>query len=119
MIFLSKHRVTFLNVLIILFSMNTMLAHSNCFVDFSAAEQDLSAQQNSHDSNMPCHTEDKSQIKESIKKDCCSVCSILVLTPDRAESTLVAQAVMIDIPLLSLTIRTLEIPFRPPISHLS
>jgi hypothetical protein len=96
-----------------------MLAHSNCFVDLYPAEQDSSAQVNMQDSNMPCHTDDSSQTEETIKKDCCSACSILVITPDRAESTIAAQAVMIDVPLLSLIARTLEIPFRPPINHLS
>ena len=117
--FLSKHRVSFLNVLTIVFMMNTMLAHSNCFVDVSPVEQDSSAQINMSDRAMPCHTQDNNQAEESIKKDCCSVCSVFVLIPDRVQPIIATHAVMIDVPVFSFIARTLEIPFRPPINHLS
>ena len=63
--------------------------------------------------------EDMDMEMQGMEKDCCSACSVLVLTTDTAVSIAAAHADMIDIPLISLIDRTLEIPFRPPIYHRS
>ncbi len=128
----STRRFILLNLLVTVFTLNAVLVHSACFMEITAAEQTSSAKM-----NMPCHTQENSQATinhpdmvmedlviegtemQGMEKDCCSACSVLVLTTDTAVSITAAHADMIDIPLVSLIDRTLEIPFRPPIYHRS
>lgn len=123
----STRRFILLNLLVTVFTLNAVLVHSACFMEITAPEQNSSTQ-----INMPCHTQDNSQTAindpdlvmedletQSIEKDCCSACSVLVLTTETAVPIAAAHADMIDIPLVSLIDRTLEIPFRPPIYHRS
>ncbi|MDG1818853.1 MAG: hypothetical protein P8H31_03380 [Porticoccaceae bacterium] len=133
----STRRFILLNLLVTVFTLNTVLVHSACFMEITAAEQTSSAKL-----NMPCHTQENSQTTindpdmvmedlviedlviedteiQGMEKDCCSACSVLVLTTDTAVPIAAAHADMIGIPLTSLIDRTLEIPFRPPIYHRS
>jgi hypothetical protein len=121
----SKSRFILLNVLVIVFTMNAVLAHSACFMDMASAEQNANVEMNMHNGNMPCHTQDSSQADgpgestESTKKECCSVCSVMVITVDSAKPFTATHTDKIDVTLDSSITRTLEIPFRPPINHLS
>lgn len=135
----STRRFILLNLLVTVFTLNAVLVHSACFMEITAVEQSSSTKM-----NMPCHTKENSQTAindpvlvieglvmedfvledmdmemQGMEKDCCSACSVLVLTTDTAVSIAAAHADMIDIPLISLIDRTLEIPFRPPIYHRS
>ena len=121
----SKSRFILLNVLVIVFTMNAVLAHSACFMDMAPAEQNANVEMNMDSSNMPCHTQDSSQADgpdqstESAKKECCSACSVIVITVDAVKPITATHTDKIHATLISFVTRTLEIPFRPPINHLS
>ena len=128
----STRRFILLNLLVTVFTLNAVLVHSACFMEITAVEHNSSA-----NVNMPCHTQENSKTTiddpdmvmedlviegtemQGMEKDCCSACSVLVLTTETAVPIAAAHADMIDIPLVSLIDRTLEIPFRPPIYHRS
>ena len=137
----SKHKSLLLNILVMVFLMNTSLAHSTCHMggDMSSGAMNDSmssdsnvAQSQQAMASMPCHEADGSETNSSEAKSqetgnssantlnqCCSDCSVISLPMDRLQPIPAHHAAITSIILIPSISRTIELLFRPPITALS
>jgi hypothetical protein len=118
----SKRRFIVLNLLMIVFTMNAVLAHSACFMGVAPAEQSPSAEIALQQGDMPCHQQnnpDSDNQEAPTPNQCCSACSIMHITVDTLNQVTEKHSQKVNIALISLITHTPEIPFRPPINSLS
>jgi len=113
-----------LNILVIVFTMNATLAHSTCVMS-SSTELSQATEQQQHSamqhSAMPCHEADSSDtttLDNTSLNQCCSDCSVFSLPMDAAKATPTAHPDISSTALTSTTSRSIELPFRPPITSL-
>ena len=124
----STTKLIALNILLIVFAMSPVLAHSACFmgsppadssanVDFHMVMADMSMA----DSQAPCHGQeinDNSRQGLDSENQCCTACSLLVIPPSTVKHIAEKQSQVIPGTLTLMVSRTTEIAFRPPINHL-
>ena len=140
----SKHKSLLLNILVMVFMMNTSLAHSTCHMggDMSSGTMNDSMSSNATQSqqamaSMPCHEADgletnspETNSSEANSQEtgnssanalnqCCSDCSVLSLPMDRLQTIATHHAAITSIILIPSISRTIELLFRPPITALS
>jgi hypothetical protein len=140
----SKHKSLLLNILVMVFMMNTSLAHSTCHMggDMSSGTMNDSMSSNATQSqqamaSMPCHEADgletnspETNSSEANSQEtgnssanalnqCCSDCSVLSLPMDRLQTVATHHAAITSIILIPSISRTIELLFRPPITALS
>jgi len=137
----SKHKSLLLNILVMVFLMNTSLAHSTCHMggDMSSGTMNdsMSSDSNAAQSqqamaSMPCHEADglETNSQEANSQEtgnssantlnqCCSDCSVISLPMDRLQPTPTHHAAITSIILIPSISRTIELLFRPPITALS
>jgi hypothetical protein len=137
----SKHKSLLLNILVMVFLMNTSLAHSTCHMggDMSSGTMNDSmssdsnvAQSQQAMASMPCHEADGLETNSSeansqetgnssanTLNQCCSDCSVISLPMDRLQPTPTLHAAITSIILIPSISRTIELLFRPPITALS
>ena len=137
----SKHKSLLLNILVMVFMMNTSLAHSTCHMggDMSSGTMNDSmssdsnvAQSQQAMASMPCHESDGLETNSpeansqetgnssaNALNQCCSDCSVLSLPMDRLQTVATHHAAITSIILIPSISRTIELLFRPPITALS
>ena len=145
----SKHKSLLLNILVMVFMMNTSLAHSTCHMggDMSSGTMNDSMSSNATQSqqamaSMPCHEADgletnspetnspETNSSEANSQEtgnssanalnqCCSDCSVPSLPMDRLQTVATHHAAITSIILIPSISRTIELLFRPPITALS
>jgi len=142
----SKHKSLLLNILVMVFMMNTSLAHSTCHMggDMSSGTMNDSmssdsnvAQSQQAMASMPCHEADgletnspETNSSEANSQEtgnssanalnqCCSDCSVPSLPMDRLQTVATHHAAITSIILIPSISRTIELLFRPPITALS
>jgi len=135
----SKHKSLLLNILVMVFMMNTSLAHSTCHMggDMSSGTMNDSMSSNATQSqqamaSMPCHEADGLETNSpeansqetgnssaNALNQCCSDCSVLSLPMDRLQTVATHHAAITSIILIPSISRTIELLFRPPITALS
>ena len=100
----SKSRFILLNVLVIVFTMNAVLAHSACFMDMAAAEQNANVEINMRHTaiclvtrKIAVQADGPGESTESTKKECCSACSVMVLTVDSSKAITATHTDKIDV----------------------
>lgn len=115
----SPYISALLNILVIVFTMNATLAHSTCVMSSSTELSQATEQQ--QQSAMPCHEADSSDtttLDNTSLNQCCSDCSVFSLPMDAAKATPTAHPDISSTALTSTTSRSIELPFRPPITSL-
>ena len=119
----SRHFSALLNILVIVFTMNAALAHSTCSMDSTGGNTEISQQSDQNTSTaMPCHTVDNlGSIEKSdpTLSQCCADCSVFSLPMDITKAIATAHSDIIITTLTATLSRTIELPFRPPITSLS
>ena len=141
----SKHKSLLLNILVMVFMMNTSLAHSTCHMggDMSSGTMNDSMSSNARAqsqqamASMPCHEADgletnspETNSSEANSQEtgnssanalnqCCSDCSVPSLPMDRLQTVATHHAAITSIILIPSISRTIELLFRPPITALS
>lgn len=142
----SKHKSLLLNILVMVFLMNTSLAHSTCHMggDMSSGTMNdsMSSDSNAAQSqqamaSMPCHeadglvtnspetnspeanSQETGNSSANTLNQCCSDCSVISLPMDRLQPTPTHHAAITSIILIPSISRTIELLFRPPITALS
>jgi hypothetical protein len=137
----SKHKSLLLNILVMVFLMNTSLAHSTCHMggDMNSGTMNDSmssgsnlAQSQQAMTSMPCHEADGLETNSpeansqktgnssaNTLNQCCSDCSVISLPMDRLQPIPAHHAAITSIILIPSISRTIELLFRPPITALS
>ncbi|MDG1079445.1 MAG: hypothetical protein P8P12_04830 [Porticoccaceae bacterium] len=126
----SSSITVLVNILVILFMMNTTLAHSTCTMSSSSENPDLVQQaEHSPQTHMPCHTLDSGDKLLSLSAEsspdttpadqCCADCSVFSLPISTVKTPAAVAPNIASTALTSTPSRTIELPFRPPIADLS